>query len=171
MVSTAVRQFKAMFPSSATPSKLSPAKFPVPLQLFNIWGTDTLDDLTDLIGLFGVHVHLTGGKQGCIAVLWLCSASDVNRLTKAIEFGNTNQQESVFVEHKLASELNNSKKPVAKPANSLKHSTVLQQPVRDHTMLELHQSGKILLCIVIRQTSMPTVVTGLVLFSAIVISC
>ena len=171
MASTAVRQFKAMFPTSATPSKLSPAKFPVPLQLFNIWGTDTLDDLTNLIRLFGVHVHLTGGKQGCIAVLWLCSASDVNRLTKAIQSANIYHQESVFVEQKLPSELNNSKKPVAKPANSLKHSRVLQQPVRDDTMFELHQSGKILLCIVIRQISMLTVVTGLVLVSAIVISC
>ena len=113
MSSTAVRQFKAMFPTSATPSKLSPAKFPVPLQLFNKWGTKTLDDLTNLIRLFGVHVHLTGGKQGCIAVLWLCSAFDVNRLTKAFQFVNTHQQE----------------------------------------MLKLHQSGKVLLC-VLRQISL-----------------
>ena len=95
MASTAVKQFKAMFPTSATPSKLSPAKFPVPLQLFNKWGTETLDDLTDLIGTFGIHVHLTDGKQGCIAVIWLCSASDVNRQTKAIQYANKHQKEKL----------------------------------------------------------------------------
>ena len=87
MAGTTVNQFRELFPVSATPSKLSAGKVPVELILLTKWGTDTLDSLTELVGLFGVpgsHLHLSKIEEGCIAVIWLCSSSDIKELKGAI---------------------------------------------------------------------------------------
>ena len=87
MTGTTVNQFKELFPVSATPSKLSADKIPIKLKLLTKWGTDTLDSLTELVGRFGVpgsHLHLSKIEEGCIAVIWLCSSTDVKELNGAI---------------------------------------------------------------------------------------
>ena len=87
MASTTVNQFKALFPASATSSKLLTEKFSVELKLRNVWGSHTLDDLKSLIGLFGVpgkYLHLSNIKDGCIAVVWLCSTSFMKELKAAV---------------------------------------------------------------------------------------
>ena len=87
MAGTTVNQFRELFPVSATPSMLSAGKVPIKLILLTKWGADTLDSLTELVGLFGVpgsHLHLSKIEEGCIAVIWLCSSSDVKELKGAI---------------------------------------------------------------------------------------
>ena len=83
-----VNQFKKMFPASAAPSKLSSGKITITLKLKNYWGNNTLDDLTKLVGLFGVsseHLHLAIAKPGCISVLLLCSTTNAEGLKGAID--------------------------------------------------------------------------------------
>ena len=81
-------QFKKLFPASATPYKLSAGTDTViTLKVKKQWDSDTLDDLTNLVKLFGdsgSHLHLSKVGQGCIAVTWLCSIADVKDLKKAI---------------------------------------------------------------------------------------
>ena len=87
MASKTVIQFKALFPASATPSKLLTGKFPVEFKFLNFWGERTIDDLKNLVRLFGVpgkHLHLSNVKDGCIAVIWLCSTSFIKELKVAI---------------------------------------------------------------------------------------
>ena len=87
MTGTTVNQFRELFPVSATSSKLSAGKIPIKLKLLTKWGTDTLDSLTELVGRFGVrgsHLHLSKIEEGCIAVVWLCSSTDVKELKGAI---------------------------------------------------------------------------------------
>ena len=87
MTGTTVNQFKELFPVSATPYKLSAGKVPIELKLLTKCGRDTLDSLTELVGCFGVpgsHLHLSKIEEGCIAVIWLCSSSDVKELKGAI---------------------------------------------------------------------------------------
>ena len=87
MTGTTVSQFKKLFPASATPYKLSAEKVPVTLKLQNEWDSDTLDDLTKLVNLFGVagdNLHLSKVQEGCIAVTWLCSTADVKDLKIAV---------------------------------------------------------------------------------------
>ena len=87
MTSKTVNQFKALFPASATPSKLLAEKFSIELKFLSDWGDHTLDDLKRLVGRFGVpgkHLHLSSVKDGCIAVFWLCSTSFIKELKAAI---------------------------------------------------------------------------------------
>ena len=87
MTGATVSQFKKLFPASATPYKLSAGKVPVILKLQNEWDSDTLNDLTKLVNLFGVagnSLHLAKVQEGCIAVTWLCSTADVKDLKMAI---------------------------------------------------------------------------------------
>ena len=87
MASATVSQFKQLFPATATPSKLVVGKVPIKLKLKNDWGSDTLDDLTELVNNFGVSgsaIHLSKVKDGCIAVIWLCSTTEVKQLKMAI---------------------------------------------------------------------------------------
>ena len=87
MASTTVSQFKQLFPATATSSKLSSAKVSFTLKLENDWGSHTLDDLTKLVNKFGVsgsHLHLAKVGEGCIAVIWLCSTTEVKQLKMAI---------------------------------------------------------------------------------------
>ena len=87
MASTTVNQFKQLFPATATSSKLSLGKLSFTLKLENDWGSDTLDDLTKLVNKFGVsgsHLHLSKVEDGCIAVIWLCSTTEVKQLKIAI---------------------------------------------------------------------------------------
>ena len=87
MASTTVSQFKQLFPATATPSKLLIEKVHVKLKLRNDWGRETLDDLTKLVNSFGVsgsHLHLFKVEDGCIAVIWLCSTTEVKQLKMAI---------------------------------------------------------------------------------------
>ena len=87
MASKTVNQFKALFPASATPSKLLTEKFSVELKFLNVWGDRTLNDLRNLVSLFGVpgtHLHLSNVKDGCIAVIWMCSTSFIKQLKAAI---------------------------------------------------------------------------------------
>ena len=80
MTGTTVNQFRELFPISATSSKLSAGKISIKLKLLTKWGTDTLDSLTELVGLFGVP----GSQEGCIAIVWLCSSSDIKELKGAV---------------------------------------------------------------------------------------
>ena len=87
MASSTVRQFKQLFPASATPSKLLLGKEIVMLKLENDWGRETLDDLKKLVASFGVccsHLHLSKVEDGCIAVIWLCSTTEIKQLKVAI---------------------------------------------------------------------------------------
>ena len=87
MASATVSQFKQLFPATATSSRLSSGKVSFTLKLENDWGSDTLDDLTKLVNKFGVsgsHLHLSKVEDGCIAVTWLCSTSEVKQLKMAI---------------------------------------------------------------------------------------
>ena len=87
MASSTVRQFKQLFPASATPSKLLLGKETVTLKLKNKWGSKTIQDLTELIINFGVSgnaFHLYKVENGCIAVIWLCSTTEIKQLKIAI---------------------------------------------------------------------------------------
>ena len=87
MASTTVSQFKQLFPATATSSKLLLGKVPIKLKLKNKWGSETLYDLTELVNKFGVsgsHLHLSKVEDGCIAVIWLCSTTEVKQLKMAI---------------------------------------------------------------------------------------
>ena len=87
MASATVSQFKQLFPATATSSRLSSGKVSFTLKLENDWGRDTLQDLTKLVNMFGVsgsHLHLSKVEDGCIAVSWLCSTSEVKQLKMAI---------------------------------------------------------------------------------------
>ena len=87
MASTTVSQFKQLFPATATSSKLTSDKVHIKLKLDNKWGSDTLQDLTELVIKFGVsssHLHLSKVGDGCIAVIWLCSTTEVKQLKMAI---------------------------------------------------------------------------------------
>ena len=87
MASATVSQFKQLFPATATSSKLLSGKVSVKLKLKNYWDKDTLDDLTKLVALLGVsgsHLHLSKVEDGCIAVTWLCSTSEVKQLKMTI---------------------------------------------------------------------------------------
>ena len=87
MASTTVSQFKKLFPASATPYKLSAGKISTTLKIKKQWDSDTLDDLADLVNLFGdsgSHLHLSKVERGCIAITWLCSIIDVKDLKEAI---------------------------------------------------------------------------------------
>ena len=54
MASTTVSQFKQLFPATATSSKLLVGKVPIKLKLKNKWGSETLDNLNELVINFGV---------------------------------------------------------------------------------------------------------------------
>ena len=87
MTDTKVTLFKELFPVSATPYKLSQEKHIVKLKLLDKWGDRMLNDLTNLVGLFGVpgdHLHLFKAERGCIAVTWLCSRTYIKELKAAI---------------------------------------------------------------------------------------
>ena len=87
MASTTVSQFKQLFPATATSSKLLVGKVPIKLKLDNKWGSETLDDLTELViklGVSGSAFHLSKVEDGCIAVIWSCSTTEVKQLEMAI---------------------------------------------------------------------------------------
>ena len=87
MASTTVSQFKQLFPATATSSKLTSEKLTVTLKLKNDWDSHTIKDLTKLVNKFGVsgsHLHLSKVEDGCIAVIWLCSTTEVKQLKMAI---------------------------------------------------------------------------------------
>ena len=113
MASKTVSQFKALFPASSTPSKLLQlaGKFSVELKFLNVWGNHTLDDLKNLVGLFGVpgkHLHLSKVKDGCIAVIWLCCTLFIKELKAAIfeatDLLQTKGVLKVFIEEELVLE-------------------------------------------------------------------
>ena len=115
MASKTVSQFKVLFPVSATPSKLSSEKFYVELKLRKVWGYHTLDALKNLVGLFGVaakHFHLSHVKDGCIAVVWLCSTLFIKELKAAIveatDLLHTKGVLKVFIEEELVLECSQS---------------------------------------------------------------
>ena len=87
MASTTVNQFKQLFPATAPSSKLLVGKVHITIKLENDWGSDTLDHLTKLVNKFGVssnYLHLSKVEDGCIAVIWLCSTTEVKQLKMAI---------------------------------------------------------------------------------------
>ena len=87
MTGANVNQFMGLFPTSATSSTLLAEKQQLKLKLLKKWGENTLNELTDLIFLFGVpveHFHLYKAKNGCIAVSWLVSISQSAILKSAI---------------------------------------------------------------------------------------
>ena len=112
MTSKTVNQFKALFPASATPSKLLAEKFSFELRFLNVWGNRTLSDLKILVGRFGVpgeHLHLSKIDDGCIAVIWLCSTLFIKKLkvaiVKATDLLETEGVLKVFIKEELVLEL------------------------------------------------------------------
>ena len=86
-------------------------KFSVELKFLNVWGDHTLDDLKNLVSLFGVsgkHLYLSNVKDGCIAVVWLCSTSFIKELkaaiVKATDVLQTQGVLKVFIEEELVLE-------------------------------------------------------------------
>ena len=81
MASTTVSQFRKLFPASVAPSSLLNGKVPITVKLkSNKWGNSTVKDLAkfvDILDVPGRHLHLYQIKKGCIAVVWLCSITDV----------------------------------------------------------------------------------------------
>ena len=86
MASTTLDQFRQLFPASATPHKLAAGKTPVILKLKNDWGKETIKDLAKLVeyDVLGNHLHLSKIEKGCIAVIWLCSTTELKQLKMAI---------------------------------------------------------------------------------------
>ena len=67
MASTTVSQFKQLFPATTTSSKLSSGKVSYALMLNIDWGSDTLQNLIELVIKFGVsgsHLHLSKVGDG-----------------------------------------------------------------------------------------------------------
>ena len=86
MTGTTVNQFKALFPASAAPCKLLAGKVTVTLKLKAYWGGNVVHELetfASILDLSGGHFHLYMAKRGCIAVVWLCSTSFVEKQLKA----------------------------------------------------------------------------------------
>ena len=86
MTGTTVNQFKALFPASAAPSKMLAGKVTVTLKLKAYWGKNVVHELetfVSILDLSGGHFHLYMAKRGCIAVVWLCSTSFVEKQLKA----------------------------------------------------------------------------------------
>ena len=111
MASKTVNQFKALFPTSASPSKLLAEKFSFELRFLNVWGDRSLNDLKILVGRFGVsskHLHLSKIDDGCIAVIWLCSTLFIKELKAAIveatDLLQTKGVLKVFIEEELVLE-------------------------------------------------------------------
>ena len=131
MAGTTVSQFKQLFPASATSSKLSAGKISVKLKLKNYWDKDTIEDLTKLVFLLDVspsHFHLSKVDDGCIAVTWLCSTTEIKQLKITIS--------------KIASE-------------SLRNMGVLQVFIGEELMLKPHiaTSGIYAVCVHVLQNN------------------
>ena len=86
MTSATVSQFKQLFPATATSSKVISDKVPIKLKLKNKWDSETLQDLTELVkfDVLCSNLHLSKVEKGCIAVIWLCSTTEVKQLKMAI---------------------------------------------------------------------------------------
>ena len=88
MASTTVSQFRKLFPASVAPSSLLNGKVPITVKLkSNKWGNSTVKDLAkfvDILDVPGRHLHLYQIKKGCIAVVWLCSITDVKEQKQAL---------------------------------------------------------------------------------------
>ena len=126
MASTTVSQFKKLFPASATPYKLSAGKTFITLKIKKQWDSDTLDDLADLVNLFGDsgnHLHLSRVEQGCIAVTWFVPTIDVKNLKEAIfnaaESFQAKKVLQVFVGDELMWECSQPKQPTQGDNNTL----------------------------------------------------
>ena len=111
MASKTVNQFRALFPASATPSKLLTGKLSVELRFLNVWGDHTLNDLKIPIGQFtvpGKHLYLSKIDDGYIAVIWLCSTLFIKELKeaagKASKFFQIQGVLKVFIEEELVLE-------------------------------------------------------------------
>lgn len=62
--SNSITQFRALFSVSVTSSKLSVENTCIKIALMNFWGNETIDDLIQLVALFGVSrscIHLFKG--------------------------------------------------------------------------------------------------------------
>ena len=81
-------KFKELFPDSATPSELemNDQKTYLKLKLRNKWGESPLSDLFDLVRQFDIsdNLHLSKVAYECIAVVWLFSASNAEKLKGAV---------------------------------------------------------------------------------------
>ena len=87
MKGTTLKQFKELFPASAVSSKLSSQKEIFTLKLKNYWGTNTVEELIKLVGLFGIpgsRLHLERIGDGSVIVQFLCSTIDAKELKVAI---------------------------------------------------------------------------------------
>ena len=68
MDSKTVKQFKALFPTSATSLKLFAVTFTVQLVILKLWSARTLDDLKRLVRLFGVVGKLKLSKHDQLGI-------------------------------------------------------------------------------------------------------
>ena len=87
MTSTTVNQFRKLFPASVAPSSLLNGKVKIKLKLKSYWGDKTVDELAnfvDILNVPGRHLHLYQMRKGCIAVVWLCSITDVKEQKGAL---------------------------------------------------------------------------------------
>ena len=83
-----VDKFKKLFPDSATSSELekNDQNTYLKLKLRNRWGKSPLSDLFDLVRRFDIsdNLHLSKVAYECIAVVWLFSTSNAEKLKGAI---------------------------------------------------------------------------------------
>ena len=107
MTGTTVRQFKKLFPASATPYELSAGKITIKLKLSNLWGGNTPEDINNLIIILGVPLHVFDIKHGCIAAIFLCSIADIKDLkinvnsSEVADLLQTKGVLQVFIEEEL----------------------------------------------------------------------
>lgn len=95
MNSTTVNQFQKLFLEPVAPSNLLIGKVKITVKLEHIWGDSTINDLTRLVEILKIHsenLHLYQIKNGCIAVIWLCSISDVEEQKRALWQANVSPQ-------------------------------------------------------------------------------
>ena len=83
-----VSKFKELFPDSVTSSELEmyDQKTYLKLKLRNKWDESPLSDLLDLVRQFDIsdNLHLSKVAYECIAVFWLFSASNAEKLKGAV---------------------------------------------------------------------------------------
>ena len=87
MARITVNQFRKLFPASVAPSSLLNGKVSITINLKSYWGDRKVDELAkfvDILDVPGRHLHLYRIKKGCIAVVWLCSITDVKEQKGAL---------------------------------------------------------------------------------------
>ena len=90
-----MNQFQKLFLEPVAPSNLLIGKVKITAKLERVWGDNTINDLARLVDILKIrseNLHLYQIRNGCIAVIWLCSISDVEEQKKALWQANVSLQ-------------------------------------------------------------------------------